>query len=194
MSKHWNPRTDGRASPHGRHQRRPRNSRPKSRRGAWPEQVFALALAVFCAVYFAAPEQPTIFDAPPGPAVDARQTPRSPKWSAGEAYAATGPIAVVDGDTFRMGGETIRIADIDTPEMNGRCAEESALARRATARLASLIEGGGVTLAAAGDGRDEDRYGRKLRLVSVGGSNVGDQLVAEGLARPWVGRRLPWCA
>jgi endonuclease YncB( thermonuclease family) len=29
---------------------------------------------------------------------------------------------VIDGDTFDYGGKRVRIADIDTPEVNGRCA------------------------------------------------------------------------
>ena len=41
--------------------------------------------------------------------------------------------------------------------------------------------------------RDEDRYGRKLRVVTRNGRSLGDQLVAEGLARTWTGRREPWC-
>jgi endonuclease YncB( thermonuclease family) len=43
-------------------------------------------------------------------------------------------------------------------------------------------------------GRDEDLYGRKLRIVTRDGRSIGDQLVAEGLARTWSGRREPWCA
>ena len=34
-------------------------------------------------------------------------------------------------------------------------------------------------------GRDEDRYGRKLRVVVRNGRSLGDQLVSEGLARTW---------
>jgi endonuclease YncB( thermonuclease family) len=91
-----------------------------------------------------------------------------------------------------MGGEKIRIADIDTPEINGRCPYEKALAARATARIAELLAQGPIKLERAG--RDEDRYGRKLRIVTRGGRSLGDQLVAEGLARTWSGRREPWCA
>jgi endonuclease YncB( thermonuclease family) len=111
---------------------------------------------------------------------------------------ATGPVGrgdtvdVIDGDTFRFEGEKIRIADIDTPEVNGRCAEESALAARATNRLAVLLAAGPFELETIG-GRDEDRYGRKLRIVTRNGRSIGDQLVAEGLARTWSGRREPWC-
>lgn len=62
---------------------------------------------------------------------------------------------------------------------------------QATARLETLLAGGGFALEAVE--RDEDRYGRKLRIVTRGGESVGDTLVAEGLARPWTGRRKSWC-
>ena len=101
-------------------------------------------------------------------------------------------VDVIDGDTFRLGGEKIRIADIDTPETAGRCPEERALAARATERLATLLAQGPFELEPID--RDEDRYGRKLRIVTRGGRSIGDQLVAEGLARTWSGRREPWCA
>jgi micrococcal nuclease len=42
-------------------------------------------------------------------------------------------------------------------------------------------------------GRDEDRYGRKLRTIARGGRSLGDMLVAEGLARRWDGGRRSWC-
>jgi endonuclease YncB( thermonuclease family) len=54
-----------------------------------------------------------------------------------------------------------------------------------------LLNGGAVSLQAID--RDEDRYGRKLRIVLVDGRSVGDRLVGEGLARPYAGGRKPWC-
>jgi endonuclease YncB( thermonuclease family) len=41
--------------------------------------------------------------------------------------------------------------------------------------------------------RDEDQYGRKLRVVSRDGRSLGAVLVSEGLAREWSGSRQPWC-
>jgi endonuclease YncB( thermonuclease family) len=41
--------------------------------------------------------------------------------------------------------------------------------------------------------RDEDVYGRKLRIVERGGHSLGDTLVAEGLAHSWRGHRESWC-
>jgi endonuclease YncB( thermonuclease family) len=102
-------------------------------------------------------------------------------------------VGVIDGDTFRVGGETIRIADIDTPETHPpRCAYEAELGERATRRLTALLSEGPFELSPIG-GRDEDRYGRKLRVVTRGGRSLGDVLVSEGLARTWTGRREPWC-
>lgn len=101
-------------------------------------------------------------------------------------------VAVIDGDTFRLNGVKIRIADIDTPEVNGRCASETALAAEATQRMGELLAQGPFQLHPVE--RDEDRYGRKLRVVTRGGRSLGDQLVSEGLARTWTARREPWCA
>ena len=101
-------------------------------------------------------------------------------------------VSVIDGDTFHYGGDKIRIADIDTPEVRGRCAYEKALAAQATQRLEELLAAGPFELQPI-PGRDEDRYGRKLRVVTRNGRSLGDRLVAEGLARTWTGRREPWC-
>ncbi len=107
------------------------------------------------------------------------------------AYAGE-TVEVIDGDTFRYRGEKIRVADIDTPELRGRCPAEAALAARATDRMSQLLRQGPFELRSID--RDEDRYGRKLRVVVRNGRSLGDQLVAEGLARTWTGRREPWCA
>lgn len=105
--------------------------------------------------------------------------------------ASNASLRVIDGDTFDYGGERIRIADIDTPEVRGRCPEERAQAALATRRLRALLAAGPFELVRSG--RDEDRYGRKLRIVVRDGRSIGDMLVAEGLARTWTGRREPWC-
>ena len=111
---------------------------------------------------------------------------------AADDIPSSGYVDVIDGDTFRYGGQTIRIADIDTPEVDGRCAYESDLAARATERMEMLLHEGYFVLEPIA--RDEDQYGRKLRIVTRGGRSLGDQMVAEGLARTWTGRREPWCS
>lgn len=107
-------------------------------------------------------------------------------------HSGGGTDCVVDGDTFWFGGDKYRIADIDTPETHpARCPQEARLGDAATARLRTWMNAGAFSLESAG--RDTDRYGRKLRLVTRGGASVGDVLIGEGLARPWEGKRRPWC-
>jgi len=105
--------------------------------------------------------------------------------------AGAAPVRVIDGDTFDYEGARVRIADIDTPELRGRCEGESRLAAAAKARLHALLSAGPFELRRLG--RDRDRYGRKLRVVVRDGGSLGDQLVVEGLARTWAGRRESWC-
>lgn len=99
---------------------------------------------------------------------------------------------VVDGDTVWIEGQSIRIADIDTPEVRQpACAEEARLAARATRRMQELLNAGPFEIRAGG--RDEDRYRRKLRTFHRDGRSLGDILVAEGLAHRWQGRKESWC-
>jgi len=110
----------------------------------------------------------------------------------GFCHTGGGTNCVVDGDTLWIGGQKVRVADIDAPETHDfRCPEEKALGDRATQRLIQLVNSGAVTLQPID--RDEDVYGRKLRLVMVNGTSVGDTLVSEGLARYYGGGRKPWC-
>ncbi|MGX1743819.1 thermonuclease family protein [Bosea sp. NPDC055353] len=100
---------------------------------------------------------------------------------------------VVDGDTFWYRGSKIRIADIDAPEIGGaKCASERALGERAKLRLAELLSSASFELASY-ESRDRDQYGRLLRVAYRGSESIGGILVSEGLARPWTGRRRPWC-
>jgi endonuclease YncB( thermonuclease family) len=100
---------------------------------------------------------------------------------------------VVDGDTFWANGEKVRLADINAPETHeAGCPVERTLGDRATRRLIALLNAGPFTLEIKG--REVDRYGRALRVAKRGGRSIGQQLVAEGLAEPWRGRRSDWCA
>jgi len=112
------------------------------------------------------------------------------------AFALCAPghrtTCVVDGDTFWLEGEKVRIADINAPETHGaRCPQERARGDAATRRLIALLNAGPFTLQPYL--RDRDRYGRLLRVVVRRGRNIGSELVAEGLAEPWRGRRSSWC-
>ena len=100
---------------------------------------------------------------------------------------------VVDGDTIRHKGLKIRIADIDTPEISEpKCASEAALGHRAKDRLVELLNKAPFEIVPMG-GRDEDVYGRKLRVLMRDGRSIGMILVEEGFARRWTGARRSWC-
>jgi len=99
---------------------------------------------------------------------------------------------IVDGDTFWLDWRKVRIADIDTPELSdAKCDAEYALGMKAKHRLRDLLNAGPYQLQPIA-GRVQDKYGRDLRVVIRNGRSLGDQLVREGLARTWTGKREPW--
>jgi endonuclease YncB( thermonuclease family) len=101
---------------------------------------------------------------------------------------------VVDGDTLWLNGEKIRIADIDTPEISSpKCQREYKLGILAKQRLVVLLNEGEFSLTTSRWG-DEDRYGRKLRLLFRNSESIGNRLVQEGLAHRWNGHKISWCA
>jgi endonuclease YncB( thermonuclease family) len=124
------------------------------------------------------PSEPWARTAPQAEAPDVQATP-------------LGPVRVIDGDTLALGEERIRIANIDAPEMppKAKCAFEAETALAAKARLRGLMAREDVTVRRTG----QDRYGRTLAHVYVGGADAGETLIAAGLVRPWEGRRRPWC-
>lgn len=97
---------------------------------------------------------------------------------------------VTDGDTVWIGREKVRIAEIDAPELTRpKCEAERRLAIRARDRLLALLNSESYRIERTGT----DRYGRTLAIISNSRGSVGAQLIAEGLARQWTGKRMPWC-
>jgi len=99
---------------------------------------------------------------------------------------------VVDGDTIWLDGVNLRLESFDTPEpYNDICGgdAEVALAKRASARLLQLLNAYPVTV----ETFDTDRYGRTLATIRIGGGDVGDILIEEGLARRWPNGAEFWC-
>jgi endonuclease YncB( thermonuclease family) len=101
---------------------------------------------------------------------------------------------VIDGDTIWYQGTKIRIADINAPETHDpKCTYEATLGKRATNRMIELLNAGPFDVVTTGD-RDEDVYGRKLRVIARNGHSLGQMLVDQGLAERWQGYRRNWCA
>ena len=58
-------------------------------------------------------------------------------------------------------------------------------------RLQALLNEGSFSLQSID--RDQDQYGRDLRIITRNGESLGEILVAEGLAERWQGYRRNWC-
>ena len=101
-----------------------------------------------------------------------------------------GPNCVIDGNTIRIAGETVKIAGMEAPEIqSARCPEQEQRGVKAVQRLADLLNSGKVTT--AGDVREPD--GELRRKVLVDGSDVGAAMVRTGLARDYDGTKKNWC-
>lgn len=109
---------------------------------------------------------------------------------------------VVDGDTFAARvnvskdvaiNTRVRIMDIDTPEIHGKCTSEINQARQAKEKLTGLIPKGAIV--ELKNVKDDKYLGRVDADVFLpDGKNVGQIMVREKLARPYDGsRRAGWC-
>ncbi|NKJ07901.1 endonuclease YncB(thermonuclease family) [Rhizobium sp. SG741] len=118
-------------------------------------------------------------------------------------------FSIIDGDTIRMGdGTPVRLVGLNAPEVfHPRCASEAALGNKATERVRQLVASGSpkVTKIACSckpgtEGTDKCNYRRSCGILKVDGKDVGQTLMAEGLAVSFVcGRNgcpptpSPWC-
>jgi endonuclease YncB( thermonuclease family) len=103
------------------------------------------------------------------------------------AHAAERGFSNYDDDTFKA---TFRIANIDTPEIRAnKCDAERVLALKAKTFTADILKRGGVVITQVGVGK----YGRVLATVRRGDEDLGEALIAAGLARKRKGRRDSWC-
>lgn len=104
-------------------------------------------------------------------------------------------IKPVDGDTFWYGDKKIRVMTIDTPEPskygNAECPAEARLGDKASQFTKKIITTRTIKIEWSGR---KDRYNRELAKVRVGDRYLGDMLIEAGLAKPWKGRQVDWCA
>ncbi len=119
-------------------------------------------------------------------------------------------FSVTDGDTIRMSdGTPVRLVGFNTPEkFEPQCDREAVLGNRATERLRELVSSGKTAVSKVAcsckpgtEGTDRCNHGRSCGILRVHGQDVGQILIAEGLAVPFVCGRTscpptprPWCS
>ncbi len=94
-------------------------------------------------------------------------------------------LRVIDGDTFVLDGQVIRVHGIDAPERGQRCRSGAGrwdCGAAATDYLLSLLSEHPVRCDALG----EDGYDRKIARCYAGSIDVGGALVEQGLAWAFV--------
>ena len=101
---------------------------------------------------------------------------------------------VYDGDSVELicGAvrETARVMGIDTPELEGRCAAESAAAQAAKRALAAMVSAAEVRI----EVRGRDKYHRPLIRLWLDGQDAAGAMIAAGQGRAYDGgHRAGWC-
>lgn len=114
-------------------------------------------------------------------------------------------LRVVDGDTLEVRARIwlgqdvttlLRLADIDTPEVRGACADENALAAQATSFVRDALGTDDNPPTISLFEVTEDKYGGRVvaRVVVADGRDLGAALIAAQLAQPYDGGTRPnWC-
>lgn len=107
----------------------------------------------------------------------------------GRAATTSASVArIVDGDTFIARDSTgknlgrVRILGMDAPELARDGKPAMCGASAAKAELARLLEDRDVDLVTDPQQPDTDRYGRLLRYVEVGSTDVSESLIRSGHA------------
>jgi endonuclease YncB( thermonuclease family) len=119
-------------------------------------------------------------------------------------------VTVVDGDTIRIAEEvrSVRLVGFNAPESRDPgCRAEGALGERAKTRLRQLVSASRLNFSPVAcacklgtEGTKSCNYGRACGTLRANGKDVGDILIAEGLAVPFHCRGTgcpptprPWC-
>lgn len=132
----------------------------------------------------------------------------------GKSSHVMGPVdqafTVTDGDTVHVAGERAgtRLIGFNTPEkFSPQCEYERKLGERASSRLRELVKSPNLQLTKVpcacpigSEGTDACNHGRSCGVLKVDGRDVGQILIGEGLAVPFIcqGNRCPrtprpWC-
>ena len=108
---------------------------------------------------------------------------------------------VIDGDTLEVRAQIwvgqevrvrVRLSNVDTPELNGKCHDERRLAHHARSFVVQEIAGGPILLTNIRLGKYAGRVIAEIETAS--GQHLGARLLRAGLAKPYRKRRYGrWC-
>lgn len=100
----------------------------------------------------------------------------------GQRGEIKGIARIVDGDTLEVAGTKIRLFGVDAPEHGQICRDVTNsgydCGAKASVQIESLIAGQAVSCLP----RTTDRYGRTVAVCSVGGHDLGREIVSAGWA------------
>ncbi|MCX7564811.1 thermonuclease family protein [Sulfitobacter sp. F26169L] len=98
----------------------------------------------------------------------------------------SGPIRVIDGDTFEVAGTTIRLHAIDAVENDQMCRTQQGKDWACGGWVTKVVKDRYSGAIARCEAVDIDRYGRTVARCSALGEDVGAWLVREGMAFAYV--------
>jgi len=100
------------------------------------------------------------------------------------ALAVSSPT-VIDGDTVRIAGVSIRLVDFDAPELfHPKCPSEYARAQAAKLELERLISQRKLEIVPCAT----KNYGRLCARASIDEKPLADHMIERGLASPYICR------
>lgn len=98
----------------------------------------------------------------------------------------TGPIRVIDGDTFEVADTKIRLHAIDAPENDQMCETEQGIDWACGGWITKVVTDRYSGVIASCEQLDIDRYGRTVARCTALGEDVAAWLVRNGMAFAYV--------
>src|SRR6185312_14746632 len=106
-------------------------------------------------------------------------------WTPALAGDLIGQASIIDGDTLEIHGTRIRLWGIDAPESSQLCRGADSNLYRCGASAANDLDTFIARRPVSCIPISEDQYGRSVATCSVGGADLGEWLVRNGLALDW---------
>ena len=98
----------------------------------------------------------------------------------------TGPMRIIDGDTFEVAGTRIRLHAVDAPETDQMCETKQGVDWACGGWITQVVKDRYTGVVARCEALDTDRYGRTVARCTALGEDVGAWLVGAGMAFAYV--------